>query len=115
MMRHTRLQSLEQVIACLDMINEAVRRVTGDIAATLYAVDERGNCFIATQTQQSILRVWQEAIAGRAIAAVPEGLPRAPSASPFTAGFPAANSRPEGLDTRPMTSADNRQGVAAGA
>ena len=49
MMHHTHLQSLEQLIACLDMINEAVRRVTGDIAATLYAVDERGNCFIATQ------------------------------------------------------------------
>jgi hypothetical protein len=62
-LRHTRLQNLEQVVACLDSIDEAVRQVRGDPEATFYGLDGRGYCFVAQRTQRSIARVWQEMIA----------------------------------------------------
>lgn len=64
-LRHTRLQTLEQVIACLDTISEAARRVRGDGEAPFYGLDSRGHCFIAAQTQRSILQVWQQIVAAR--------------------------------------------------
>ncbi len=70
MLRHTRLQSLEQLGACLQVIDEAVRRVRNDASATLYALDRRGYCVIATMTQQSILGVWRQVIAGHGLANV---------------------------------------------
>ncbi len=73
MLHHTRLQHPDQVIACLDIINDAIRRVTGDAGATLYALDNSGDCFIATKTQQSVLRVWQEAIRSQTVGAAPDG------------------------------------------
>ena len=113
-MHHTRLPSPEQVIACLDVINDAVRRVTGDIAATLYAVDDQGDCFIAIKTQQSVLRVWQESIAGQVIGGAADRPAFAPSAGSFTAGFPSASLRAEGPESTRLTSGGNRQGMAAG-
>jgi hypothetical protein len=62
-LRHTRLQTLEQVVACLGSINEAVAQVRGDPQATFYALDGRGYCFVADRTRRSIARVWQEMIA----------------------------------------------------
>ncbi len=62
-LRHTRLQTLEQVVACLDGINEAVGQVRGDPQATFYALDGRGYCFVADRTRRSIARIWQEMIA----------------------------------------------------
>jgi hypothetical protein len=62
-LRHTRLQTLEQVVACLDSIDEAVGQVRGDPEATFYGLDSRGHCFVAERTQRSIARVWQEMIA----------------------------------------------------
>jgi hypothetical protein len=62
-LRHTRLQKLEQVIASLDTISEAIRRVRGDVHAAFYGLDSRGHCFISAQTQRSILHVWQQIIA----------------------------------------------------
>jgi len=66
-LRHTRLQALEQVIACLDAISAAARRIRGDSHAAFYGLDNQGHCFIATQTQRSILHVWQQIIAARNI------------------------------------------------
>ena len=63
--RHTRLQTLEQIVACLDTINEAVRQVRGDRHATFYGLDSRGYCFITERTQHSIARIWQELISAR--------------------------------------------------
>jgi hypothetical protein len=62
-LRHTRLQTLEQVVACLDSISEAVGQVRGDPEATFYRLDGRGYCFVAERTQRSIARIWQEMIA----------------------------------------------------
>jgi hypothetical protein len=64
-LRHTRLQGPDQVIACLDAISAAARRIRGDAHAAFYGLDSRGYCFIATQTRRSILHVWQQIIAAR--------------------------------------------------
>ena len=84
-LHHARLQSVDQVIACLDVINEAVRRVTDDVAATVYALDDRGDCLIATQTQRSVFRIWQQAVVGEEIPASlsGEGLPAPTSVGPL--------------------------------
>jgi hypothetical protein len=59
-LQHTRLPNVGQVIACLNVINEAARQVRMDTTATLYVLDRRGDCIVAAQTQQSILRLWQQ-------------------------------------------------------
>ena len=64
-MRHTRLETLNQVLACLDALDEAIQRVRGDAQARFYALDERGYCFVAAQTQRSIRTIWQQIVAQR--------------------------------------------------
>jgi hypothetical protein len=64
-LKHTRLQTLEQVLTCLDTISTAARRVRGDADAAFYGLDGRGHCFVSAQTQQSTRHVWQQIIAGR--------------------------------------------------
>lgn len=66
-LRHARLQTLDQLAACLDVINEAVRQVYADPEATLYLLDRRGYCLVAEQTQRSILSVWQQAVTERGV------------------------------------------------
>ena len=68
-MHAARLQTPEQVVRCLEALNEALRRVRNDEGATLYALDQQGNCLIAEQTQRSILVLWQRIIGGDAPAA----------------------------------------------
>ena len=63
-LRHTRLQNMSQVTAFLDIINQAVRRVRADPAATLYVLDSRGDCIVAAQTQQNVSRLWHQVIGG---------------------------------------------------
>ncbi len=62
---HTRLQNVAQVISCLDIINQAFGRVCGDAAAKFCGLDREGHCFIALETQQSILQLWQKVIASQ--------------------------------------------------
>jgi hypothetical protein len=107
MKHHTRLPSLDQVIACLDVINDAVRRATGDITATLYVVDNHGDCFIAIKTQQSVLRVWQEAIAGQAIGAAPEESARGQSVGSFADLSGPGTFNPDSREMGPRTTANN--------
>lgn len=61
---HARLQSPEQVISCLNVINESLQRVRGGAGAPFYGTDG-DYCFVATQTQQNIRRLWLELIANR--------------------------------------------------
>lgn len=70
-MRHARLQSLEQVGAGLQAINEAARQVRQDPNGSLFFIDPSGYCLIAMQTQQSIFRVWQEIVAQSNLRATP--------------------------------------------
>lgn len=62
---HTRLPDVAQVGACLDLINQAFGRACGDASAKLSGFDREGRCFIATETQQNILRLWQKVIASQ--------------------------------------------------
>ncbi|MGA7999475.1 MAG: hypothetical protein WCA28_31805 [Bradyrhizobium sp.] len=60
---HTRLSDVNQVIACLDIINQAFSNACGDVTVRFCALDREGHCFIALDTQQNILRLWQKMIA----------------------------------------------------
>jgi hypothetical protein len=65
MLRHARLQNLEQLSACLQVLNEVARRIRGDAHATLALLDGHGGCLVARQTQRSILGAWRQVIAGQ--------------------------------------------------
>jgi hypothetical protein len=64
-MHHTRLQSVGQVITCLDAINQALREVSDETNISFCAIDREGHCFVPMQTQQNILRLWHEIIASQ--------------------------------------------------
>jgi len=57
---HTRLSTIDQVIASIDLINTATQNVRRDVSCNLCLVDSRGLCVVAAQTQDSIARLWQE-------------------------------------------------------
>lgn len=84
-LRHTRLQTPEQVVACLDTISAAARRVSGDPGAAFYGLDNRGHCFISALTRRSISHVWQEIIAARNLDASTAEALRGPAAEPALA------------------------------
>ena len=65
---HTRLQNVAQVVACLDIINQAFSRVCEDATAKFCGFDRDGHCFIAPETQQSILKLWRKVIADQQLA-----------------------------------------------
>jgi len=65
--RHGHLQSEEQVIACLEAINQAFCRVRRNEDAMIYGLDGTGHCFIAAETQRSIFHVWQQIVADHAL------------------------------------------------
>jgi hypothetical protein len=65
---HTRLPDANQVVACLDIINQAYSNACGDVTARFCALDREGHCFIALGTQQNILRLWQKMIARQQLA-----------------------------------------------
>ena len=72
--RHARLQTMDQLADCLNVINAAVRSVRADANATFYGLDQRGYCFIAGQTHRSIQRIWQEIVMERSLSRT--GAPR---------------------------------------
>ena len=68
-MHHVRLQDTDQVVSCLEIINEALHRVRGALEKSeLCGLDSEGHCFVAAQTQQNLLRLWQEVIRGQQVA-----------------------------------------------
>jgi hypothetical protein len=86
MAHHTRLQSVEQVIACIDIINQGLGRVRDDPTVSFCGFDREGHCFIALETQQNILRLWQTVIANQELAsggqqALPPSLDGKPAAA----------------------------------
>ena len=83
---HTRLQNVAQVIACIDIINQALGRVRDDPTASFCGFDRDGHCFIALESQQNILRLWQSVIANQQLAPgaqqdLPQSLDGNPAAS----------------------------------
>jgi hypothetical protein len=65
--RHSRLHAAGQVIECLDVLTDALRRVRGDPEAAFYALDNQGHCLVAEATMHGILRLWQEIVAQQAL------------------------------------------------
>ncbi len=65
MLRHSRLQALDQIVACLNAIDEALQRVRGEPDATLTALDGAGHCLVADVTARSIVTLWREIVAAR--------------------------------------------------
>jgi hypothetical protein len=106
MQRHCRLQSPEQVAACLSAIDEALRRVSGTPDVMLTLVDGSGHCLVADETAQSVLALWQEIVTARAavrpaaaVAAVPEGAAAPVYQAPYAILIPASaigGPRPDG-------------------
>jgi len=78
---HTRLQNIAQVITCLDLITEALRRVRGDAGAVFCGFDREGHCIVDLNTQRSIFRLWQNVIAGQKLAAERQPAESEPSAT----------------------------------
>ncbi|HET7886411.1 MAG TPA: hypothetical protein VFL62_09315 [Bradyrhizobium sp.] len=60
MMYHTRLDDVGQVVACLEMIDEALATLRGDSSARFCGFDHEGHCFIPAQTHESIAALWQK-------------------------------------------------------
>ena len=92
-MSHSLLHIPAQVVQCLDVINEAMRRVRGDADETIYALDRSGHCLVAEATAQNILRLWRDIVAARNLApGVSETQPRplavAEPAAAYAAGLP---------------------------
>lgn len=54
---YTLLQTTDQVISCLDLIEKSLHRIRGSAAAPFYGVDG-DYCFVARETQQNIQRLW---------------------------------------------------------
>jgi hypothetical protein len=65
LLRHAGLQSPDQVVECLDVLTQALRRVRGDGQAEFVALDDQGHCLVAESTMRSIHRLWQEVVAQR--------------------------------------------------
>lgn len=74
---HTRLPDANQVVACLDIINQAFSNACGDVTARFCALDREGHCFIALETQQNILRLWQKMIARQQLSLEEDPAPQA--------------------------------------
>ena len=72
---HTRLQDVGQVVACLDVINEALGHVRQDGNAIFCAFDREGHCFVAVETQQNILKLWQNVISSQQLAPDGQNMP----------------------------------------
>lgn len=65
LMRQARLSAPQQVVECLDVLTDALRRVRGDAEALFYLLDDRGHCLVAEPTMRSVLHVWQEIVSQR--------------------------------------------------
>lgn len=67
MLRHARLSDMQQLLACLELVDRAFRDIRQDIDATMFALDGRGYCIVAAETRRNILSLWRRQIAGRQI------------------------------------------------
>jgi hypothetical protein len=62
-LHHTKLENIEEVMGCLEAINQALARVRHDTSTKFCDFDSEGHCFIASETQASIGQLWQSVIA----------------------------------------------------
>lgn len=95
--RHCRLQSPDQVVACLETIDEALRRVAGSPDVALTILDRAGHCVVSHETAHSVLTLWQEMVMSRPpvqpvtpVAAVPNGGAGPMFEAPYAISVPAS-------------------------
>ena len=83
MLRHTRLASMQQLGACLQMIDQTFQEIHNDNEAALLVVDPKGYCIVAAETQRNILALWTQLVAAQRIAQPDaSGSPKATLAQP---------------------------------
>lgn len=70
---HTQLRTVEQVISCLNLIDQSLHRIRGSTDVSFYGLDG-DYCFVATETQRNIRQLWFELIGGGEVAAAPTGV-----------------------------------------
>ncbi|HEY1936048.1 MAG TPA: hypothetical protein VGG99_28925 [Acetobacteraceae bacterium] len=75
--RHTRLETTQQVLEALELINDALRRVRRDSEAMLCGFDREGRCYVSEATSRAVLTLWRGIVAQHALAA---GQPAEPAA-----------------------------------
>ena len=68
MLLHSRLPGPDQLVQCLQAIDEAVQRIREDPAAALTALDDRGHCLVTDATAASILALWKEIVTAHSAA-----------------------------------------------
>ncbi|HEY5225997.1 MAG TPA: hypothetical protein VIJ06_04320 [Methylovirgula sp.] len=61
-MRHLHLVEAQQVLTCLDAINQAFQQVRRDPHASLFALDEAGHIYLHDLTYHGIRQVWQQLV-----------------------------------------------------
>lgn len=71
--RHAHMQTTQQVVAALRVIDGALQRASGDPDAAVTAVDSAGYCLVADVTARSIRSLWQEFVACKDLV-TPDGL-----------------------------------------
>jgi hypothetical protein len=76
-MHHTRLQNVGQVMACLQLISQALADVRRDASVRFCDFDEAGHCLLPPQTQQSIATLWQNMAASHQAAEEADVVPAA--------------------------------------
>ena len=96
------LRSVQQVIACARIVNEALQQLRGDTDALLCAIDDEERCYVALETQAHIQEVWQAIVAAhtRAFAARPVRTSAAPPYAVAPATDVAPNSAAEAVQAK---------------
>lgn len=86
-MRHARLETVQQALEALELINDALRRVRRDREALLCAFDREGHCYVSDATARAVLTLWRGIVAEHALSRRPaehdfRGQPAVQSAEP---------------------------------
>ncbi len=61
-MRHLQLVEAQQVLTCLDVINQAFQQIRRDPQASLFALDDDGHIYLHDLTYHGIKEVWQQLV-----------------------------------------------------
>ncbi|MGO9133363.1 MAG: hypothetical protein ACLP8A_04840 [Methylovirgula sp.] len=61
-MRHLQLVDAQQVLTCLDVINQAFQQVRRDPQASLFALDDAGHIYLHELTYHAIRQMWQQTV-----------------------------------------------------
>ena len=66
-LHHARLQNIEQVMVCLEAINQALTQIRRDPSAKFCGFDNEGHCFVTQETQRNVAALWQSVLANQGV------------------------------------------------